>query len=125
MNEVIDCLSRTKDIKTQRQEDKLSTALSTLSRSSPQITFNPSLKLTLNSQHRAVQRRNMRESHLPTRIAIQIFLLISKGELLWVLLLNLGIGHLLAYTLEGATLAYRGRLPIQPHPTKADDTEEH
>lgn len=74
------------------------------------MTYNPSPKLTLIPQQRAGQSCTWQESHLPTRISIQIFLLISKCKLLWVLLLNLCIRHLLAHALQGATPAYTGRL---------------
>lgn len=41
-----------------------------------------------------------KESHLPSRISVQIFLFISKRKLVRVLLLNLRISHLLAHTLQ-------------------------
>lgn len=54
--------------------------------------------------------------HLPTRVPIQVFLLISKSELVRVLLLNLCIGHLLAHALQGATRAAGGRPAPAAHP---------
>lgn len=48
----------------------------------------------------------MRVSYLPTRISIQILLLISKCKLFWVPLLNLGIGHLFTHALQKATWSW-------------------